>query len=218
MPEKLLTTLGERVDPRHTAIIVIDVQNDFCADDGAFAQMGCDLSMIQPMVPRLVGFIDHARTAGCLIVFVRGLYDEIYLSPNQIERRRRRNRSDSICRSNTPGFDYYQVQPLDRDVQVTKHRYSAFIGTDLDLTLRSQEIKTIVMTGVATNVCVESTARDGAMLGYYVVFTSDCTATNDLHLHQPTLENIERYFGVVCSSFEIESVWTPDAAHAPLRA
>jgi ureidoacrylate peracid hydrolase len=215
MAESMLTTLADKIAPAHTALLVVDVQNDFCADDGAFGRLGCDLSAIQPMVPRLIQLIDAARAAGCLIVFIRGLYDEVYLAPNVVERRERRGSSRSICRSDSPGFAYYQVQPQPGDVEVFKHRYNAFIGTDLDLLLRSRGIQTIVMTGVATNVCVESTARHGYMVGYYVVFSADCTATNDLHLHQPTLENIERYFGTVHTADELEATWRPAAV--PLR-
>ena len=216
MAEQVLTTLEQKIAPEHTAVIVIDVQNDFCADDGVFGRQGQDLSAIQAMVPRLVPFVDVARAAGCLTVFVRGLYDEVYLGPNVVERRARRSRSSALCLSDSLGFDYYQIRPQPGDVEVRKHRYSAFIGTDLDLLLRSQGIQTIVMTGVTTNVCVESTSRHGFMLGYYVVLTSDCAATNDLHLHQPTLENIERYFGVVHQAAELEAVW--QAAKVPAGA
>jgi ureidoacrylate peracid hydrolase len=209
-----LTTLAEKVAPERTAVIVIDVQNDFCADDGVFGQLGQDLSTIQAMVPRLVPFVDAARAAGCLIVFVRGLYDEVYLAPNVVERRARRGRSPALCLSDTPGFDYYVIQPQPGDVEVRKHRYNAFIGTDLDLLLRGQGIQTVVMTGVTTNVCVESTSRHAYMVGYYVVLASDCAATNDLHLHQPTLENVERYFGVVATADELEAVWQGAAVPA----
>ncbi len=91
---------------------------------------------------------------------------------------------------------------------VKKHRYSAFVDTDLDLVLRSLGVKTLIMTGVATNVCVESTARDGCFHDYYVVFLSDCTATNDGPAAQEaTLENMRRHFGVVASADEVVAAW-----------
>jgi len=90
---------------------------------------------------------------------------------------------------------------------VTKHRYSGFINTDLDLILRAQGIQTLIMTGTATNVCVESTARDGFMLDYYIVFLGDCTGTGDRNLHEATLQNISGAFGVVCNSTDVSAHW-----------
>ena len=102
----------------------------------------------------------------------------------------------------------------------------AFQGTDLHIILRSWGIRTLIMAGVTTNVCVESTAREGYFLDYYIVFLSDCTATTnedrkDLtseEIHRWTLTNIELTFGVVASSRDIVMAWqklrAPAVAHA----
>lgn len=73
------------------------------------------------------------------------------------------------------GGDFYHVKPRPDDVVVTKHHYGAFEGTDL--ILRSRRIRAVIMAVVATNVCVETTARQAFVRDYYVVFSSDCTAT-----------------------------------------
>src|SRR5262249_33658431 len=83
---------------------------------------------------------------------------------------------------------------------------------DLDLVLRSQGIRTVIMTGVATNVCVETTARQAFLRDYYVVFTSDCTATYSQAQHDATLFNIDQFFGQVASAEEIMACWQPAAA------
>ena len=88
-----------------------------------------------------------------------------------------------------------------------KHRYGAFTDTDLDLILRSKGIRTLIMSGVATNVCVETTAREGFMKDYYIVFLRDCTASTLEELHNNTLRNIDRYFGVVVDSSDIYQCW-----------
>ena len=80
--------------------------------------------------------------------------------------------------------------------------------------LRSQGIRTVIMTGVATNVCVETTARQAFLRDYYVVFTSDCTATYSQPEHDATLRNIDSFFGQVASASEIESCWEPVRAQA----
>ncbi len=208
MREVRVLSLAEKVDPKHTALVVVDVQNDFCADGGALHRYGRDMSMIQGMVPNLVDFIDHARKAGAFVVFVRELGDEPYLSPFMLERRKKMGRlGDQFILDGTWGADFYKVKPLSGEPIVTKYRMSGFAGTDLDLLLRSHNIQTVVTTGVATNVCVEHTARDAFSLDYYVVFVEDCMASDEAHLHQGTLENIRAIFGDVCRADEVVQLW-----------
>ena len=91
---------------------------------------------------------------------------------------------------------------------VIKHRYSAFINTDLNTVLKARGIQSILVCGVATNVCVETTARDGYMYDYYVTMIDDCSAAYDAKLHMSTLENIRRHFGLVASSHQIIESWS----------
>lgn len=99
------------------------------------------------------------------------------------------------------------MAPLPEEIIVNKHRYSAFINTRLDSVLRSQRIETLIMTGVSTNVCVESTARDGFMLDYQIVMVQDACASYSRAAHEMTLENMKGYFGVVASAADIEESW-----------
>ncbi|MCX6021811.1 MAG: cysteine hydrolase, partial [Chloroflexi bacterium] len=113
------------------------------------------------------------------------------------------------CLEGSWGFDWYGVGPLPGEAIVTKHRYSAFIGTDLDLILRAQKIETIICTGVVTNACVESTARDGFMMDYHVVFVDDSSATSSPETHEGTLQNIRGGFGVVVNAADVTEAWVP---------
>ncbi len=97
--------------------------------------------------------------------------------------------------------------PLPGEFVVRKHRYSAFVSTDLNLTLKSRDIRTLIMTGVSTNVCVESTARDGFMRDYYVVLLKDCTAASSEEDYNGTLRNIARFFGEVTDSSDVLRCW-----------
>ena len=99
------------------------------------------------------------------------------------------------------------VEPADGDEVIVKHRYSAFIGTELDTLLRTQGVENLIFAGVTTNVCVESTARDGYMLDYHIVVVEDCTASYSEEPHLATLANIRRAFGRVATAEEITSVW-----------
>ena len=140
-----LTTLQEKVHALHTALIVVDMQNDFCASDGFVANGGRDVSHVQEMAKRLPELIEFARQAGVLVVFVRCAYstdDNRYLSDVWLEQAARRQGSGytlaPVCQEGTRGGDYYgDVRPAAGDIIVTKHRYSAFHGTDLEVILRS---------------------------------------------------------------------------------
>jgi ureidoacrylate peracid hydrolase len=91
---------------------------------------------------------------------------------------------------------------------VIKHRYSAFVNTRLDSVLRTLKVENIIVLGVATNVCVESTARHGFMLDYHTVFVSDCSAAYDQAAHDMTLRTHQKHFGHVVTSKDIIDTWT----------
>src|SRR6266566_3555084 len=219
----MLRTLADKVRPQHCAILIVDVQNDFCAEGGAMQREGRDLKLVQDMVPRLAQFVTAARAAKVPLVWIRNVYNtrpNWYLSDIWLEQAERRRRGAyltiPVCEPNAWNGDFYEIKPLPEEVIVTKHRYGAFESTDLDLVLRSQGIRTVVMTGVATNVCVETTARQAFLRDYYVVFTSDCTATYDQAAHDATLRNIDAFFGQVVSAEEIQACWEQEPAR--LRA
>ena len=219
----MLRTLAEKVDPRHCAVLIVDVQNDFCAEGGAMHSEGRDLTLVQAMVPRLARLVDAARAARVPCVWIRNVYNNEpnwYLSEVWLEQAARRRRGlyveRPVCESGAWNGDFYGIKPAADEVIVTKHRYGAFESTDLDLVLRSRGIRTVVMTGVATNVCVETTARQAFLRDYYVVFTSDCTATYSAAQHAATLENIEQFFGQVVCAGDVIACWP--AARPEVRA
>lgn len=205
---EILLELEQKVRPAHTAVLVVDVQNDFCAPGGYWDTTGTDIQPVQRMVQRLVRFLDAARRAGVHVIFIQAIYDEPYRSPVQKERHIRRFGSVlETCQSGTWGAEFYEVKPAAGEIVVRKHRYSAFHGTELDLVLRSQGIRTLVLTGVATNVCVESTAREGFMRDHYVVLVDDCTAARTEAFHRSAVANIEAFFGVVVPAEALARCW-----------
>ncbi|MCL5961682.1 MAG: cysteine hydrolase [Chloroflexi bacterium] len=211
----MLASLESQVDPKHTAVIVVDVQNDYCAGGGALHLRGNDVSLAQEMVPRLGVLLEEARRVGTRIIWVKMLNLEWTASAVRRACLAMTNRTTiSSCQAGTWGQDYYELRPAPGDIEISKYRYSAFIGTNLDLILRSLQIKTLIMTGVATNVCVESTARDGYMMDYYVVFLDDCTAAFKPEAHQATLDNMAEYFGIVTSSTEVINTWRTERSNA----
>jgi ureidoacrylate peracid hydrolase len=211
----LLTTLEDKVAPRHTALIVVDMQNDFCASGGMMDSEGADLSAVQAMAERLPALIESARRAGVLVIFVRNVYStdgNVYLSDAWLEQALRRRGESytnrSVCAEGSWEGDFYgDVRPLPGEPVVTKHRFSAFHNTDLDTILRAHGIRTLVMTGVATNVCVETTAREGFVRDYYIAFLADGTACYREEDHAATLRVIDGLFGQVSTVGEVASIW-----------
>ncbi len=212
MDMRVRKTLAEKLEPSSACLLIVDVQNDFCARDGFFGRSGYDLGAVGSMMAHLHPLIEAARTAGALVIFVQAIYDDHFLSRPWKERNYRQGLEVSRCLSGSWGADFHEVKPQPGDVVVQKHRYSAFIDTDLDMILRARGIETLVMTGIASNVCVESTARDGFMKDYYIVFTSDASATTSPDAHEATLRNIRDFFGVVVSSTEVIDAWRTTGA------
>jgi ureidoacrylate peracid hydrolase len=215
-----LMTLTDKVSPAHTALVIVDVQNDFCAEHGMMHAEGNDLTAVQTMAERLPRIIDAARRAGALVVFIRSVYSSdgnTYLSDAWLEQASRRRGESytkrSVCAADSWEGDFYgDVRPRPGDPIVTKHRFSAFHNTDLDTILRGHGIRTLVMTGVATNVCVETTARDGFVRDYYIVFTEDGTATFSDDAHEATLRVIDQFFGQVVGIEDVVEAWNAAVA------
>jgi ureidoacrylate peracid hydrolase len=203
-------TLDQLVDLNSSAIIVIDMQNDFCDPNGAGAKHGFDVALIQDMIPRMQRFFAGARALGAQLIFVQCIHEPSTDSETWLFRHDGVPRAH--CRKGTWGADFCGVAPQANEPVVIKYRYSAFIGTRFESVLKTLGVKTLVMTGVGTNVCVESTARDGFMLDYNIVFLSDCTATASAGAHEATLQNIRSFFGTVATSDEVLAVWRSKAA------
>ncbi|MCC7359272.1 MAG: cysteine hydrolase [Anaerolineales bacterium] len=193
--------------PRHTALLVIDMQNDFCHPGGLAARVGNDVSDIAAMLPRLQQLCAEAQAAKVRVIFVRQTHSE--WDDSGPRRALPRYKTFYPCREGSWGAEFWGVRPRPNDYVLTKHRQSAFIGTPLDLVLRSQGIQSLVLTGTNTHVCVDCTARDGFQRDYYVVLTSDCTATGTSQpgRQEAALANHAGRYGWVATSDEIAKVW-----------
>jgi ureidoacrylate peracid hydrolase len=211
MEPEILDSLGARLNPPHTALIIIDMQKDFCCDGFATDNAGRPLDAAKSIIPTLVRFRQAARDAGVLVVHVGFETYPDHMSdsgPWLTQRRRSTYASDKIAMSDTEGMEFIrELTPADGELTVHKHRYSAFKGTDLDMLLRAHAIRTVVPCGVSTNVCVESTLRDAFEHSYYVCVPQDACASWDMELHTATLKTASARFGLVLPTEEIEAVW-----------
>jgi nicotinamidase-related amidase len=225
--KQVFTELDELVDPAHTALVVVDMQRDFCVPGWAFDRLGVDISMYPPMIPRLARLIEGARAAGVLVIYIQmtvlpnGASD----SPAQIRFNLRLHLAShgdvEPLRYTADGSEGQaiidELAPQPGDLVVKKYRSSAFWGTNLDLVLGSNGIKSVVMTGATTEGCVESTARDALFNDYYVVVAEDCVASDDPVQHDASLLLMRHRFDIATSD-EIGAIWSATgpvgAAHA----
>ena len=216
--EKLLTTLDELVKPEYTALVVIDMQNDFCHREGFFGkkvseargekQKQADLRLIEDMMPNPLHLIDIARSAGVKIYFVRSFHDDHYLPPMYKLRKIRIGRKGIICPEGKWGskqMEGFELKP--GDTMITKYVHSSFIGTNFENILKKDGIKSLIITGVNTDICCESTVRDGSMLGFYIIIPRDCVASHTTEKHEGALARMGWMWAVVTTSQEIIEKW-----------
>ena len=210
--ESVLTDLAQRVAIPHTAVLVIDMQNAFCAE-GYPPDIEVDKTMIRAMIPRLQQFLTQVRRKNVTIVFVRAVRDEgDYSSPIKELCIRHYGHEIAACMRGSWEAEFIpEIQPEANEIVIEKTRYSAFVKTDLDARLRELGIVTLIVTGVASNICVETTCRDGFMRDYYIVVPNDLAATLSEELHRGALINLERWFAAVTSSAELLRLWGDEA-------
>ncbi len=199
-----LERLKTKVSPEQTALIVIDMQRDYCCAGGIFARRGFDVRPAQELGARLNAFLDKARTVLRWIIHLKMTRIPGVVSAASTELYERLN----VDRKPDPAYaEFYEVMPRDNEAVIAKYKYSGFYATYLDQFLRANNVKTLILTGVATNVCVESTARDGFMRDYYVVVPGDLTEGSSTEAKIASLQNINAFFGEVVDSQDLLSCW-----------
>ncbi len=221
------TELREIVAPRRSALLIVDMQNDFCAPGGSVHVQGADLAMYSEIVPRIATLVAAARTARLPVIFVRmvSLPDGGSDSVAWIRMRLRATKPTSTDGGPAPPWSFTaegtwgaeflpELRPLASDPVVTKMRSSAFHNTNLETILRAQNAGTVIVTGCTTEGCVESTVRDASFHDYIPVVVSDCVGSDDRRLHDASMTVMSAYRADVATSEEIQKAWTDSGAGA----
>ena len=206
------SSLADKCSPAVAALVVVDMVNDFVHPRGLTAiRSGRSVEAGRAAIDPIRMLAVAARAAGIPVVHVQHstLPDGASHSGPWIDARgRATHRSLDICLDGTWGRQVVdELAPEDGDLVVKKHRYSGFARTGLDRILRDRGRETIVVCGVSTNVCVESTARRGFDLDYYVVIPEDACASWNSELHEAALETARHRYAVVCSTSDVISIW-----------
>jgi ureidoacrylate peracid hydrolase len=205
--------LSRIVSPEWAALLVVDVQNDFCHQDGLFGKLGLEMSGVQAAARRIAALLPAARRAGVPVIFVTMEHDPLTNSPAWAHRYPM-PRTDA-CVAGTWGAALYEVAPAPGEPVVVKHRYSPFVGSNIEYILRARQRMSLLVTGVATNICVESVLRDGFMRDYHVVLVEDCAGAYSERAHQSTVENTRTFLGRVLQSGTLLEAWGARATRPP---
>ncbi|SNT32415.1 isochorismatase family protein [Tropicimonas sediminicola] len=196
-------------NPASTALIVVDMQNAYASCGGYLDLAGFDISGSAEVNQNVATLARLCRESGIQVVFLQNGWDADYveaggpLSTNQaksnalrVMRERPELHGQLLAKG---GWDYELIDALkveEGDILVQKPRYSGFVSTPLDSILRSRGIRTLLVCGVATNVCVETTIRDAFGLEYYPVMVEDCCLqAGPRAVHEATIFNVRTFFG-----------------------
>ncbi|GAA0364947.1 cysteine hydrolase [Micromonospora gifhornensis] len=195
---------------QRTAVLVIDMQNDFCSPAGAMAALGADVQVNAALAGRLPNFLDRARDAGCLVVWVRQAAHEQLVSPARRARAEAMGRSPlSVCAAGSWGAELADgLRPEPGDCHLEKTRYSAFVGTPLHNLLRAHGRDHVVVVGTAANVCVDSTIRDAYMADLATTMPTDLVGWTRADLAEAAIRNLGFYFCETTTSAELLSDWS----------
>lgn len=192
-------------DPAKTAVIVVDMQNIYVHPEGSFGKIGRDVTNLRVAIPGCVDLVTAAREQGRQIVYIVTHFRDDYRDGGRIFNIARPQVRD-VGGGRTGSWDVQvidELTPHASDLVVHKRRYSGFFGTNLDSLLRGNDVTSVAVCGVTTNICVGTTARDAAQHDYATFVASDATAELQQSFHEGALETLKNYY---CSVVSVEDL------------
>jgi ureidoacrylate peracid hydrolase len=199
------TEFKDKIAPQNCAVILVDLQNDFCHPNGAWGKTVPDPDLSK-RVEAIQSFLPEARSVGVPVLFLRTIYNKWTIS-TPIQEWWQKVGTGPICMEGSSGADFYQVRPQEKDRVVNKYRSSGFMETDLDLTLRAKEVQTVLLGGVGVWGGFFDTARDAVAKNYHVFLLEDCIAGGKPEERSMLIDLFRRYQGEVTTSHEVVDGW-----------
>jgi ureidoacrylate peracid hydrolase len=202
-------SLKDWIAPARTALLLVDMQVDFASPDGALGRSGTDMTTALAAIRNAAKLADAARAAKVPCLFARLITmpsDETAML-REWKARRGHDEDPPLCREGTRGAEFVGPRPLSDEAVFSKNRYDAFAGTNLDAHLRGLKRDTLVIAGLTTECCVDSTARDAFERDYHVFIASDAVAAYEKDLHQGALKALELNCAILAASADIAAAW-----------
>jgi ureidoacrylate peracid hydrolase len=200
-----------KLAPHETAVLVVDVQNDFVDDKGRVGREGADMRPLQAATREINRLIGAARDAGAHVFYISVEHGgDVDLAPYQARYARRgMTPDDTICHAGTWGAELYAslTPPSNTERRFVKHGYDAFHVTALQTELERLGIRAVVVVGVVTELCVRATATSAFERGFFPIVPRECTASTEPDRAREALESIERWYGEVVSLGEVLESW-----------
>lgn len=205
---RVFSEVSEMLDPTHTALLVVDVQNDGCLPEGWFAQHGKDVSRMEQIFGPIERLIGAARESGVLPVFIEQttLSDNLSDTPSWLYFKTRdgRTETDYTLEGSWGRQTIDRLAPREGEPIVYKNRPSAFFRTNLDLILRSRGIQSVLVCGTITQGCVLATILDASFHGYYTLFVRDAVQSYSVELHDVALTLLSSRYDSVIADEAVE--------------
>jgi len=200
------------MDLENTALIIIDMQNDFIHENGAMRKISLEmgvpesaLDLSKAPIPNIKKLAEHFRKSRKNVIYVyiawEADYSDVAIPLSKMPPKVKE--VGALVRGSWGSQIIEELTPSESDHMVMKKGYGGFFQTSLDRILRNLGIKTLVLGGIYTNICVETTAREAIAYGYDILLARDATASFDEEGHQATLKVIAAAFGEVVSTEEI---------------
>jgi nicotinamidase-related amidase len=207
-------TLAEIVHPRHTAVIVHDMQKDNTGAGGAYDRAGRRID-VSAILSRLVGFLEDARRHGVRVMYTQytnlpdfGSYTDVRIRADyrRLTDPAKRASLESLV-ENTPGWATIdELRPQPGETIIRKLRVDAFIGTPLEVLLRLHRVRAIIHTGIATEVGILPTAWHALNVGFFPVVPEDCVGPMEPQYHEDAMKFLRR-LAIPTRSSEIVEAW-----------
>jgi ureidoacrylate peracid hydrolase len=213
------------LDTDKTALVVVDIQNSFCKKGGVFDYIGAlDVTKVKRVIDNNKKIIEACRRKGIKVVYLRMGYrpdlsnaggresPNYYKELGLVAMRRHPELSGKFLITGTRDWEIIdELKPQPGDIIVDKHRYSGFVGTELDTILRTYNTKYLLFAGFATNVCIESTLRDAYFREYFPILINDaCGNIGPEFTQEATIWNVTQIFGWVALSRDLVKILIPD--------
>lgn len=197
------------LNPEHTALIIVDMQKDFCNTDGLYAKAGRDVSAVRAIIPNLRKIVDAAREKGVFVVYLQQLTLPHTLSDSGcwLAYKTRDGKSAEYALYGTVGAEIIdELKPLPAEVVVPKYRSNGFHGTFLDQLLRANGVQSVLCCGTTTEGCMMATALEASFFDYYTCILSDCAASSLPEMHETALAFMRTRFRIFTAD-EVISLW-----------